>query len=194
MTVALPVRKKPQQVQPYRWTRQEYEKMTEIGLFSSEARLELIEGEILEMAAQTSYHAVALLQAQEILAAIYRTGYHLRTQMPLALTDDSEPEPDIAVIVGRSSDYWHEHPKTAVLIVEVAYSSLDHDQERKRHLYARCQIPEYWVLNLNERQLQVYREPQNDDYRSSFILQAGATVAPLSHPDCLIDVADLLPR
>src|SRR5688572_21616462 len=112
MTVALPVRKKPQQVQPYRWTRQEYEKMTEIGLFSSEARLELIEGEILEMAAQTSYQAVALLQAQEILAVIYRTGYHLRTQMPLALTDDSEPEPDIAVIVGRSSDYWHEHPKT----------------------------------------------------------------------------------
>jgi Uma2 family endonuclease len=194
MTVALPVRKKPQQVQPYRWTRQEYEKMTEIGLFSPEARLELIEGEILEMAAHTSYHAAAIALVQRRLDRIYGIAYHVRAQLPLAATDDSEPEPDIAVVVGQPEDYWHYHPTTALLIVEVAYSSLEHDQERKRRLYARCQIPEYWILNLNERQLEVYREPQNGDYQSILILQAGATIAPLSYPDHLIDVADLLPR
>jgi Uma2 family endonuclease len=66
--------------------------------------------------------------------------------------------------------------------------------KRKRHLYARCQIPEYWILNPNERQLQVYREPQRGDYQSVAILTASARVAPLSYPDQVIDVADLLPR
>lgn len=187
-------RKKPQQVQPYRWTRQEYEKMIEIGLFSPEARLELIEGEILEMASQTSYHAVAVLAVQEKLAEIFHTGYHIRTQMPLALSDDSEPEPDLAVVAGFSRDYWHEHPHTAILIVEIAYSSLDYDQERKRRLYARAYIPEYWILNLNERQLEVYREPQNGDYMTHRTRTSVELVATLAYPEQQIAVADFLPQ
>jgi Uma2 family endonuclease len=187
-------RKKPQQVQPYRWTRQEYEKMTEIGLFSTETRLELIEGEILEMVAQTSYHVVAVLAVQERLAEIFRVGYNIRMQMPLALNDDSEPEPDIAVVAGASRDYWHKHPTTSVLIVEVAYSSLGYDQERKRRLYARAFIPEYWILNLSERRLEVYREPENGDYVAHLTRGDSDTVAPLAYPDQQIEIADFLPR
>src|SRR4051794_9927817 len=91
--------RKSTQVQPYRWTRQEYEKMVEIGLFPPEARLELIEGEILKMAAQTSYHAVAVSKVEDSLRKIYRGNDYIRVQMPLALSDSSEPEPDIAVVV-----------------------------------------------------------------------------------------------
>jgi len=168
--------------------------MVEINLFSPEARLELIEGEILTMASQTSYHAVAVSKAQEALRIIYHKNYYIRVQMPLALSDNSEPEPDIAVVAGNADDYWNAHPTTAMLVVEVAYSSLDHDKQRKRHLYARWQLPEYWLLNLNDRQLEVYREPQNSDYQSRSIFVAGDSVTPLSHPDGLIAVADLLPR
>ena len=83
-------------VQVYRWTRQEYDKMVEIGLFPPEARLELIEGEILKMASQTSYHAVAVSKVQETLRTIFgNKSYYIRVQMPLALSDDSQPEPDI---------------------------------------------------------------------------------------------------
>lgn len=182
------------QVQPYRWTRQEYEKMVEIGLFPSGTRLELIEGEILEMAAHTSYHAAATTIIQRYLERMYGAAYHVRVQLPLALSDDSEPEPDLAVVEGLPEDYWHAHPRTALLIVEVAYSSLDHDQERKRHLYARNGLPEYWILNLQERQLEVYREPQGEEYLSKMILRAGDVVSPLAYADASIPIVDLLPR
>ena len=167
--------------------------MTEIGLFLPEARLELIEGEILEMAAQTSYHTVAVSLVQRHLERIFGTTYYIRVQMPLALSDDSEPEPDVAVVTGQPGDYWHRHPTTALLIVEVAYSSLEYDKERKRQLYARYRIPEYWIVNLNERRLEVYREPYAADYRVALLLEAGAAIAPLTFPDQVIPVAELLP-
>jgi Uma2 family endonuclease len=125
---------------------------------------------------------------------MYSAGYHVRVQLPLDLTDDSEPEPDLAVVIGSPEDYWREHPQSALLIVEVAYSSLEHDQQRKQALYARCQIPEYWILNLNERQLEVYRQPQGEEYQSKIVFKAGDEVAPFSRPENLIAVADLLPR
>lgn len=194
MAVATGEQRRSTQVEPYRWTRREYEKMVEIGLFAPEARLELIEGEILQMAAHTSYHAAAITLLQRHLDRIYGSAHLLRVQLPLALREDSEPEPDLAVVEGSPHDYWHAHPTSALLIVEVAYSSLAYDQENKRALYASCQIPEYWILNLNDRQLEVYRDPQAGAYQSACILRTGDQVAPLSHPDQSIAVADLLPR
>jgi Uma2 family endonuclease len=193
MTVTATGKRRPDQSQPHRWTRSEFEKMTEIGLFSADVRLELIEGEILEMAAHTSRHAATIAIAQQQLGQVVAPGHHLRVQLPLALAEDSEPELDLAIVVGSPAEYWHEHPRTAGLVVEVAYSSLEADQERKRRLYARCQIPEYWILNLNERQLEVYREPQPDDYLTKSILKVGATVAPLAFSDKTIQVSELLP-
>lgn len=180
--------------EPYRWSRQEYEKMVEIGLFPPQARLELIEGEILHMASQTSYHATALSKTADALRKIYQPGYHIRSQMPLAISDDSEPEPDVAVVEGTPDDYWDSHPQSAVLIVEIAYSSLQYDKIRKLAVYARRQIPEYWIVNLNARQLEVYRRPDQDGYQEELILQIDAAIAPLSQPNHPIAVADLLPR
>jgi Uma2 family endonuclease len=194
MTVTTTGKRRLLQNQPHRWTRQEYEKMAEIGLFSPDTRLELVEGEILEMAAHTSHHAAAIALAQHRLSALNQAGFHLRVQLPLALSDDSEPEPDLAVVIGSPEDYWEEHPRSAVLIIEVAYSSLSYDQERKRQLYARCYISEYWILNLSEHRLEVYREPEQGDYQTRMILTAGETISPLISADLVIEVAGLLPR
>src|SRR4051812_29125230 len=98
MSVTTVGQRRSTQAEPYRWTREEYEKLVEIGLFPPEARLELVEGEILKMASQTSYHAVAVSKVQEALRTIFQANYYIRVQMPLALSDNSEPEPDIAVV------------------------------------------------------------------------------------------------
>ena len=180
--------------EPYRWRRQEYEKMVEIGLFPPQARLELIEGEILHMASQTSYHASALSKAVDALRLIFRAGYHVRSQMPLALSDFSEPEPDIAIVPGTPDDYWDAHPQSAVLIVEVAYSSIQYDRERKLAIYARRHIPEYWIINLNEHRLEIYRQPEQKRYQEVIFRQSTDTVAPLAAPNQSIPVADILPR
>jgi Uma2 family endonuclease len=194
MSIVTTGKQRALQIQPHRWTHREYEKMAEIGLFADDARLELIEGEILEMAAHTSHHAAAIALVQQRLSPLNRPGYHLRVQLPLALSDDSVPEPDLAVVVGNPEDYWDGHPTSALLIVEVAYSSLFYDQVRKRQLYARCDISEYWIVNLSDRQLEVYREPDQGDYHAGAIHTAGATASALSLPNIVINVAELFPR
>jgi len=115
--------------------------------------------------------------------------------MSSGLGSDSEPQPDIAVVPGHFLDYLYAHPSTAILIIEVADSSLLHDQERKARLYAREGIPEYWLLNLVDWCLEVYREPKDGFYTSHTVLRAGDSVSPpLSRPEASIPIASLLPH
>lgn len=176
-----------------RWTREEYERLVEQGFFHPEERLELVDGVIFEMTPQSSYHATGVRLTERILHPLYEHGFDIRSQMPLALGLDSEPEPDIAVVVGEPRDYLTSHPNTAVLVVEVADSSLLHDRKRKTRLYARAGIPEYWIDNLVERCLEVYRDPKDGVYTSRTILRAGDKVSPLSCPEASIPVAGLFP-
>ncbi len=180
-------------IQLHRWTRQEYEKMISAGIFHPEARLELLEGEIFTMTPQSSQHATAVQLVENTLRLIYTTGYAVRVQMPLALGLDSEPEPDLAVVPGSPRDYRDTHPAEAVLIVEVADSSLAFDRERKSRLYARNGIPEYWIVNLVDNCLEVYRNPLQESYQFHAILRPPETVSPLSSPQASIPVAELLP-
>jgi len=113
--------------------------------------------------------------------------------MPLALGDDSEPEPDVAVVAGSPRDYRDAHPTTAALIVEVADASVAYDRKRKAPLYARAGIPEFWLLVLSEEKLEVYRDPSPLGYRSRRVLGRGDTVSPLARPDVALTVDDLLP-
>ncbi len=105
----------------------------------------------------------------------------------------AEPEPDVAVVAGSGWDYLDHHPSSALLIVEVADSSLYHDRQRKRHLYAHAGIPECWIANLVKIQLEVYRKPVGGAYTSKKVLKAGDSVSPLFCPDASIAVADLFP-
>lgn len=176
-----------------RFTREEYEQLVEQGYFHPGERVELIDGILYEMPPQSSSHATAIMGTSEALRSVFSDGYHVRSQFPLALGFDSEPEPDIAVVPGHFRDYVRAHPTTAILIVEVADSSLMKDRKLKASLYARAGIPEYWILNLVDWCLEVYRAPKNGVYTSRTILQEGESISPLSRPEVSIAVADLFP-
>lgn len=180
-------------VDVYRWTREEYYQLAEKGFFPPGKRVELIDGVIYEMSPQKSPHATGISLVLEALRAAFPKGHHVRVQLPLALGGDSEPEPDLAVVPGGPRDYMKDHPETAVLIVEVSDSSAFHDRERKRSRYARSAIPEYWIVDVAGKQLEVYRNPGEGSYQTRLILKAGDTVAPLASPEAAIAVADLLP-
>ena len=178
----------------YRWSREVYDRAVEAGVFGPEDRVELIEGELLTMAPQGSRHAAVATRVGALLARVFGDRGHVRTQMPLAADDDSEPEPDLAVVPGDALDYLDAHPAAALLIVEVADDSLRRDRSVKKRLYARCGIPEYWIVSLPDACLEVYRRPVGDAYRDAAALPAGETVAPLAAPSAVIPVSDLLPR
>ena len=157
-------------VQMRQWTRQEYDRMIEAGVLTPEDRVELIEGEILTMTPQGTAHFTAMSLAQEALRAAVGPELHVRTQGPLALGSASEPEPDIAIVGGKVRDYRDHHPASAVLVIEIADGSLAYDREDKGSLYSRFGIPEYWIVNLVERLIEVYWNPEQDEGAISYRL------------------------
>ena len=177
----------------YRWSRAEYDRAIDAGVFGPDARLELIEGAILAMTPQGSEHFTGIELVVDALRNAFGAGRRVRTQGPLATGEDSEPEPDVAVVEGDARTYRDAHPTTALLVVEVSDNSLHGDRTVKQRLYARCGIPEYWILALPDQRLEIRRDPAGDGYRSISIHRAGDVVAPLAQPDAVIAVDDLLP-
>lgn len=181
-------------IQTKRWTRLEYDRMAEAGIFSPEERVQLIDGDIVAMTPQNSPHAVTIGKTQRVLERCFGPNVWVRVQMPLIVDPDSEPEPDLAVVPGAPADYRDEHPRTALLVVEVSDSTLHLDRDRKRAVYARAGISEYWIVNLADRCLEVYRDPVHaGSYRSSQTLRPSETLSPLAARTATVAVADLLP-
>jgi Uma2 family endonuclease len=180
---------------PHRWTRKGYYRAAELGLFRPEERLELLDGEILRKMTQKPPHAIAVGQAADVLAQTFGPGHHVRSQLPLILSDRSEPEPDGIVVPGARPDYLSEHPKAAdaLLVVEVADTTLRFDRTRKRAAYARSGVREYWIINLLHCQLEVYRDPAGARYRSVMVYSEQDSLAPLADPDASVEVSELLP-
>ncbi len=182
-------------VRTRRLTRDEYTRAAELGLFRPEEHLELLDGDILvQMSPQKEPHAVAVDDTAQALTAAFGPGFYVRQQKPMVLGDDSEPEPDIVVVPGAPRDYLASHPKPADvrLLVEVADTALRLDRGRKRSAYARVRIPEYWILNLRERRLEIYRDPVGARYRSATTYGLSDIVTPLGAPRAIVHVADLL--
>lgn len=143
-----------------RWTREEFERAGELGLFQPGERLELIGGEVIsKVTPQKSLHATAIGLTTRELERAFPTGHYVRVQLPLALSRFSEPEPDLAVVNGEPRDYAKGHPTTAALVVEVADSTLKLDRGPKASLYAQAGIAEYWIVNLRDQVLELHREP-----------------------------------
>lgn len=183
-----------------RWTRVEYERLIDKGVFAPGERLELIDGLLLVAEPQSAYHFTTVRLVALALAQAFGEGWDVRTEGPIALDDDSEPEPDVAVVRGSLRDYLTAHPADPVLVVEVALTSLAFDRERKASLYARAGRPEYWIVNLVDRVLEVRREPARSasapygwHYRGVEVSGTGDAVFPLAAPSARIAVADLLP-
>jgi Uma2 family endonuclease len=170
--------------------RSEYDQMIELGLFDNE-RVELIQGVLVKMSPQHAPHASTVQKLNQLLMARLQGRFTLRIQSPLALSDDSEPEPDVAVVA--LGDYEIEHPTTALLIIEVSDSSLKTDRT-KAAIYASAAIGEYWIVNLGARSIEVYSSPDGDRYTEARTLRLGDTLRPAALPDIAIAVAEILPR
>jgi Uma2 family endonuclease len=177
----------------HHWTREEYERMAAEGYFHPEARVELIEGIVYDMAPQGSFHSTAYRLAEEALRKVLTSGCDVRGQLPLALGESSEPQPDIAVVAGSPRDYTRGHPATALLVVEISDSSLLYDRQTKLPLYARHGIQECWIVNLRNDTVEIYREPSDGLYHSRIALHGGDVLSPLARPEAVIPVAELLP-
>lgn len=183
------------------FSRAEYQRAGELGLFGPQERLELIEGEVIRKATpQKSRHATGVQYASDALREAFGAGFVIRVQMPIGIGDDSEPEPDVAVVRGTASDYLAAHPTTAVLIVEVADTTLRFDRTTKARLYASAGIPEYWIVDLDERILEVRRNPAPSPgaaslHEYSTLTRHGLddTISPLAAPLVEIPVRTLIP-
>jgi Uma2 family endonuclease len=190
MTLADPTTRK--------WTREEYYQMGELGFFQDQ-RVELIEGEIIEMAPQKNVHAAVVSLCERAVSRAFGEGYWVRMQLPLYLTESSEPEPDISVAPGGPRDYIAtDHPRSALLVVEVSETTLRFDRKVKTRLYAAAGIEDYWVVNLIDRQVEVHRKPTTDSsgqsgYEETRTFKSGESITPLAAPGASILVADLLP-
>ncbi len=178
------------------WTANEYRQMSELGILDANDRTELIEGQILVMAAKGTPHVLGLrLLAVALDTLLENQPFFVSTQDPIQLNDFSEPEPDLAIVRGTALDYADRHPDSndLVLVVEVADSTLKYDCEVKDKLYAQSGIEDYWVLDVKDRKLHIFRNPTATGYTSHLILTPPNSIAPLAFPDRSVSLIDILP-
>src|SRR2546427_10299618 len=143
----------------WRMPRARYDRLVEAGVFGPDDRVELLEGLLVAREPQGARHATVVALARAVLEKAFGRSYHVREEKPIALDEQSDPEPDIAVVPGRPRDYLAAHPSRPGLVVEVAETSLTLDRLRKGGLYARAGVTDYWVVNLLDEVLEVYRQP-----------------------------------
>jgi Uma2 family endonuclease len=187
-------------VRARRWTRAQYDRLIDIGVFLPDEPLELLGGELIVSEPQGSAQSTAIGLTEDALRAALASGWFVRSQCPVELDDESEPEPDIAVTRGDRRSYSRRHPARPALVVEVADSSLAFDREHKGSLYARARLDDYWIVNLVDRVLETYRRPVPDTsapfgwrYASKEVLSAESFVELPAAPGARILVSDLLP-
>jgi len=183
----------------WRWTRVEYDRLVDLGIFENEP-LELIGGHLIVAEPKGEYHSSAVNAVEYAVRAALPEGWIVRTQAPVSLDDESSPEPDVVVVPGRPGDYRYAHPARSPLAIEISDSSLAFDRQQKGSLFARARLEDYWIVNLVDRVVEVYREPIPDSsaafgwrYRSVVVLTPADVAVPLAFPEIRIPVTDLLP-
>jgi len=172
-------------------SRREYDKLVELGVFEDE-RIELLRGMLVTMSSQGSAHAtITSWLAQTLSELLDRTSFDVRGHCPFAATDDSEPEPDISVSRRRTAAL--DHPDNALLLIEVAESSIRKDRQLKAPIYGEARVPEYWIVDISGKDLtvDVHTGPSNDGYRFVETFRDGDTLRPTKLPGLEIAVRDI---
>lgn len=185
--------------QPVRWTCEAFHNACDAGLFEGRNVI-LVHGEILELPMPNPPHNTALGLMDDILRTVFVSGFHVRNQMAVDLNFDTDPGPDLSVVVGQRRDYATRQATTAVLVVEVSDTTIVYDAGEKANLYAAGGIPDYWVVDVSGRRLLVFRDPKADAtqthghvYAQRQTFTAGQSVAPLAAPNNPVAVDDILP-
>ena len=186
----------PASCRKQKWTVEEFHRVRATGVWDG-LRTYLIRGEIWEQGPMNPRHANCVDRVREVLGAVFGAGYRLRVQTPVVL-GDSSPFPDLAVVKGGLNDFETKHPTTAALIVEIADSSLFEDTTTKAEVYATARILDYWVVDIENRRLLVFRDPSalpggGSAYRTCLNMTDAESVAPLAAPKAVVRVGDLFP-
>ena len=185
---------------PKRFTVAEYHRLTELGFFTEDDRVELISGEFFDMAAKGTPHAVCETRLERELYKLIGDKATLRGQQPIILSSNSEPEPDRVIVVNREDDYLSSHPtaEDILLLIEISDSSLDYAQDVKLKAYAENNIKEYWIFNLIDYQLECYSEPyqkldQSFGYRRKLIMLPNESVILPGFPELSLELSKVFP-
>ena len=170
--------------------------MGETGVFAPDARLELIEGEIFEMAPIGPPHSGAVITLNRLLILRAGEGAVVSVQLPVIVGELSVPQPDFALLQPRRDNYSKAHPRQGdiLLAIEVSEATLRTDLRIKGPLYARAGVPEYWVVDVNERAVHVFREPGVDGYRNVIVAQGDDELASIQLPQVRLRVAEIFPQ
>jgi Uma2 family endonuclease len=174
----------------------EYHRMIEAGILDEDEKVQLIDGMLVAMTPQGQPHAFVIMRLTRLLARALSDEFEVLPQLPLTLGEHSEPEPDLAVVRAQDAASTTRHPGTALLVVEVADDSLRFDRRTKLALYARSGIPEYWIVNLQDAVVEVFREPDvpAGSYRATQVARRGETLTPAILPGFGVAVALLFPE
>lgn len=182
------------EISRYYFSVAEFERMGEAGVFTKDARLELIEGEIIEISPIGSRHAACVNFLSRFLNRTVGDIALVSTQNPIRLNDFSEPEPDLALLRLRDDFYRNAHPAPAdvFLIIEVADTTLAYDRQVKAPLYAKAGVAEVWIINLTDEQIEVYAKPVDGTYQTVVNFRRGEVIRARTIPNLAVGVADVL--
>lgn len=177
------------------WTVEEYHRMIEAGILTPSDRVELLQGQIVRMSPQLPPHASTTQRTVRYLDRLLAERAYIRMQLPVMLQPNSEPEPDIAIVRFDAKEYSDRHPTPNDIfwLIEVADTSLKDDRTIKATLYANAGILDYWVLNVNTRQVHVFREPGEDGYAQEAVWDEANLLSAIAFPDIPITLSQLFP-
>ncbi|PZO37320.1 MAG: hypothetical protein DCF19_19275 [Pseudanabaena frigida] len=186
-----------QEIEPqiHLWTVADYHQMIEAGVLDEDDRVELLEGKIVCMSPQRPFHAASVQRSSRLLFKLLSDRAEIRVQLPIVLGNDSEPEPDIAVVRLDANEYSFRHPETAdiYLLIEVADSTINKDRKQKARIYGKNHVLEYWILDLQKRQVYIFRQPEEGTYREELILNSTDSVALQAFPNVAIALEAMFP-
>ena len=170
--------------------------MAETGVLRPDARVELLDGQIIDLSPIGPFHGGVTIFLNQFFSAAAKGRWVTSVQNPVHLNDHSEPQPDLMLLKPPADRYRKRHPQSedVFLLVEISDTTLEKDQEEKLPVYARAGIAEVWIVDLNDQTIEVYAQPGFTGYGSKIILRAGDKASPQAFPDAMVDVAELLKR
>ncbi|WP_256997568.1 Uma2 family endonuclease [Gloeobacter morelensis] len=171
----------------------DYHRMLQSGILTADERVELLGGQVFEVSPQEPPHAATTRRSSRYLDRLLEGRADVRTQLPITLRPDSEPEPDIAVVRCDPGEYADRHPAAAdvLLLIEIADATLSKDRNQKALIYARAGIGDYWILETNKRRAIIFRDPGSEGYASEINLSTADSLSPVAFPDLVVPLSAL---